>query len=139
MTSQLVILRAFFLLFFVPKSEKHPVNQLIKKIWPNYRFFYFDQMWLVFFFFFFYLQPIEQTVCKLCFKTFSCSSELSMKFYLIIKPENTEKFRFFSLLITLDAIIGLRNVKVPTNAGILILKAPPIICSRRQIQILPLF
>ena len=39
MTSQLVILRAFFSFFFRPhdpKSEKNPVNQLIKKFWPYY-------------------------------------------------------------------------------------------------------
>ena len=37
MTSQLVIFRAFLFIFFSspdPKSEKNPVNQLIKKIWP---------------------------------------------------------------------------------------------------------
>ena len=39
MTSQLVIFRAFYFIFFSspdPKSEKkNPVNQLIKKIWPK--------------------------------------------------------------------------------------------------------
>ena len=39
MTSQLVIFRAFLFIFFRPpdpRSEKKiPVNQLIKKIWPN--------------------------------------------------------------------------------------------------------
>ena len=40
MTSQLVIFRAFLFIFFHPplppdpKSEKNPVNQLIKKFWP---------------------------------------------------------------------------------------------------------
>ena len=36
MTSQLVIFRAFFFFFRPsdPKSEKNPVNQLIKKFWP---------------------------------------------------------------------------------------------------------
>ena len=40
MTSQLVIFRAFLFIFFRPpdpKSEKkNPVNQLIKKFWPNW-------------------------------------------------------------------------------------------------------
>ena len=40
MTSQLVIFRAFLFIFFCtpdPRSEKKiPVNQLIKKIWPEY-------------------------------------------------------------------------------------------------------
>ena len=36
MTSQLVIFRAFFFRPLDPRSEKEiPVNQLIKKIWPN--------------------------------------------------------------------------------------------------------
>ena len=37
MTSQLVIFRAFLFIFFRPhdpRSEKNPVNQLIKEIWP---------------------------------------------------------------------------------------------------------
>ena len=41
MTSQLVIFRAFLFIFFSspdPRSEKKiPVNQLIKKFWPNTR------------------------------------------------------------------------------------------------------
>ena len=38
MTSQLVIFRAFLFIFFRPpdpKSEKNPVNHLIKKFWPK--------------------------------------------------------------------------------------------------------
>ena len=37
MTSQLVVFRAFFLFSSCPdpKSEKNPVNQLIKKFWPK--------------------------------------------------------------------------------------------------------
>ena len=37
MTSQLVIFRVFFS-SPDPKSEKIPVNQLIKKFWPNITF-----------------------------------------------------------------------------------------------------
>ena len=36
MTSELVIFKAFFIYFFRPhdhKSEKNPVNQLIKTVW----------------------------------------------------------------------------------------------------------
>ena len=44
MTSQLVIFRAFLFIFFRPPPphptptldlKKNPVNQLVKKIWPN--------------------------------------------------------------------------------------------------------
>ena len=55
------------------------------------------------------------------YKTFSCSTQLSMNFHLLIKPKipTTEIF-FFALSLSDVVFIVLVNVKMPTIVGILI-------------------
>ena len=49
-----------------------------------------------------------------CYKTFSCSIQLSMKFQLLIKTKMLKNKDFFCLIKSDDVFILLINVKMPT-------------------------
>ena len=52
-------------------------------------------------------------------KLFSCSTQLSIKFEMLISVKNIKKFSFFQAQISLESIFLLINVKMPTTVGIL--------------------
>ena len=65
---------------------------------------------------------------------FSCSTQLSMKFQILMGTKYQE-IKLFQALLSLDAIFLLMYVKMPTNVGILTFMSRKILCSAEMSKI----